>query len=230
MTKKGLTGNQLKLIAMITMTVDHIGLALFPQQVLFRIIGRVSFPIFAFMIVEGCVHTKSIRRYWGTLSAVAALCQIVNFAVLGSLYQCILVTFSMSVALIFLLKIAKEKKTAMAWAAVACGIALAFFITEVLPGLLAHTDFSVDYGFLGVMLPPVVYCGKGKVQKLGYELAMLLALSVCLDKIQLWALLSLPLLALYNGQLGKRNMKYFFYIYYPVHLALIYGAELLLRR
>ena len=229
MIRKGLTGNQLKLIAVITMTIDHIGLALFPQQILFRVIGRLAFPIYAYMIGEGCVHTRSMGRYFGTLAAVAAVCQAVYFVVLGSLFQCVLVTFSMSVALIALVKRAMEKKTAMAWIAVACGIVAAFFVTEVLPGLLSNTDYTVDYRFLGVMLPLMVYLAKGRAQKLWVCAVMLVALGLRVGNVQMWGLLALPLLALYNGQRGKRKMKYFFYIYYPLHLVMIYGVEFLLR-
>lgn len=229
MIKKGLTGNQLKLIAVIAMTLDHIGLTLFPQQIMLRVIGRLAFPIYAYMIGEGCVHTRSMGRYLGTLAAVAAVCQAVYFVALDSLYQCVLVTFAMSVALIALVKRAVEKKTVLDWAAAIGGILLAFFITEVLPGWVPHTDFSVDYGFLGVMLPLMVYLAKGKWQKLWVCAVMLLALGLQVGYVQIWGLLTLPLLALYNGQRGKWKMKYFFYIYYPLHLVAIYGIEFLLQ-
>ena len=230
MRKNGLTGNQLKLIAVIAMTLDHIGLALFPQQILFRVVGRLAFPIYAYMIGEGCVHTRSMGRYFGTMAAVAAVCQAVYYVALDSLFQCVLVTFSISVALIALVKYGMEKRTAMAWTAVVCGIGLAFFITEVLPGLVPHTDFAVDYGFLGVMLPLAVYLAKGRVRKLLACGVILLALGLRIGYVQIWGLLAMPLLALYNGQRGKRKMKYFFYFYYPLHLVAIYGVELLLRQ
>lgn len=230
MRKNGLTGNQLKLIAVIAMTLDHIGLALFPQQILFRVVGRLAFPIYAYMIGEGCVHTRSMGRYFGTMAAVAAVCQAVYYVALDSLFQCVLVTFSMSVALIAVVKYGMEKRTVMAWTAVVCGIGLAFFITEVLPGLVPHTDFAVDYGFLGVMLPLAVYLAKGRVRKLLACGAILLALGLRIGYVQIWGLLAMPLLALYNGQRGKRKMKYFFYFYYPLHLVAIYGVELLLRQ
>lgn len=230
MRKNGLTGNQLKLIAVIAMTLDHIGLALFPQQILFRVVGRLAFPIYAFMIGEGCVHTRSMGRYFGTMAAVAAVCQAVYYVALDSLFQCVLVTFSMSAALIALVKYGMEKKTVMAWTAVVCGIGLAFFITEVLPGLVPHTDFAVDYGFLGVMLPLAVYLAKGRARKLLACGVILLALGLRIGYVQIWGLLAMALLALYNGQRGKRKMKYFFYFYYPLHLVAIYGVELLLRQ
>ena len=226
--KKGLTGNQLKLIAMITMTIDHVGMALFPTQMVFRIIGRLAYPIFAWMIAEGCRYTRSYPRYLGLMAAMAALYQVVYWVAAGSLYQCILVTFSLSIGLIWLVRCAMEKKTPAAWLSVGVGVVLVYFVTEVLPGLLPGTDFSVDYGFFGVLLPLAVYIGKNKGQKLCLAAAVLLALGVCYGDVQMFALLTLPLLALYNGQRGKWKMKHFFYIYYPAHLVAIYLIDMFL--
>ena len=50
------TGNQLKIIALVTMTCDHVGMQIFPQLIWLRIIGRLAFPIYAYMIAEGCAH------------------------------------------------------------------------------------------------------------------------------------------------------------------------------
>ena len=65
--KKGLTSNDLKIVAIITMLIDHIGYYLYPNlnletYVAFRIIGRISMPIFAFLIVQGFLHTKNIKK------------------------------------------------------------------------------------------------------------------------------------------------------------------------
>ena len=68
-----LSGNALKIIAAITMFIDHMGLMLFPKTLIFRYIGRLAFPIFAFMIAEGCRYTRNRLRYWGGLSALALL-------------------------------------------------------------------------------------------------------------------------------------------------------------
>ena len=84
--KKGLTGNQLKIIAMICMTVDHVGFILFPKQEIFRIIGRLAFPIFAYMIAEGCRYTRNYGRYLGTMAAVAAV-QLFLLYFGGSLFR-----------------------------------------------------------------------------------------------------------------------------------------------
>lgn len=57
-----LSGNQLKIIAMITMLIDHIGVNLFPSVTIMRVIGRLSFPIFAYMIAEGCRYTRDRKK------------------------------------------------------------------------------------------------------------------------------------------------------------------------
>ena len=59
-TKTGLTGNQLKLIAMLTMTCDHVGMQIFPQLLWLRVIGRLAMPIYAYMIAEGS-HAEDLR-------------------------------------------------------------------------------------------------------------------------------------------------------------------------
>ncbi len=69
-----MTGNQLKIIALIAMTCDHVGKILLPQIGILQIVGRLAFPIFAYMIAEGCVHTKSKKRYLLTMMGLAAIC------------------------------------------------------------------------------------------------------------------------------------------------------------
>ena len=63
-TKVVLDGNQLKLIAAFAMLLDHMGVLLFPQVRLLRILGRLAYPVFAFMIAEGCRYTKNKLRYF----------------------------------------------------------------------------------------------------------------------------------------------------------------------
>ena len=218
----GLSGNQLKLMALLCMTVDHIGMMLMPRQAIFRIIGRLAFPIYGYMIAEGCHYTRSMKKYLLGLLAVAALCQIVYFVAMDSVYMCIMVTFAMSVGLIWLIKNAREKQSVIAWSAVAAGVFAAFFTTQMLPDLLPKTDFGVDYGFLGVMLPVVVYLCDTKAQKLLAATAVLCLLSLDTWQILWFSLLAVPLLALYNGRRGKRNLKWLFYLYYPAHLGIIW--------
>ena len=106
-----LTGNQLKLIAMLAMTADHVGLQLLPQWGFLRILGRLAMPLYAYMIAEGCRYTRSRSRYFCSIALMGLGCQIVYFFFMGSLYQCILVTFSLSLGLIFLLDWAQKGPT-----------------------------------------------------------------------------------------------------------------------
>ena len=162
MQKLGLTNNQLKLIGLIAMTVDHIGMLLFPRMLFLRVIGRLAFPIFAYVVAEGCRYTRSVPKYLGTMAVVALLCQIVSFVATGSLDQCILVTFTLSVCLIFLLRKATAKRNVFWFMAVIFATAFVFVITELLSG----KNFSVDYGFMGVMLPVCVYAAKNRKMQL----------------------------------------------------------------
>lgn len=227
--KKGLlNGNQLKLIAMIAMTIDHVGLVLFGQYTLLRIIGRLAFPIYAWMIAEGCRHTRSMGKYLASLAVVAVLCQGAYFVTMGSLFMCIMVTFSLSVGICWLLRLAQQKKSVLFGILAVAGIGVAFFLTDILPLLLKGTDYGIDYGFLGVLLPVVLYLCKDKRIQLVAAGGVLCLLAVWTGwKIQWFALLALPLLALYNGQRGKRKLKWLFYIYYPAHLAVIWGIGIL---
>ena len=71
--KPQLTSNELKLFALVVMTVDHIGALLLPQYSVLRIIGRLAFPIFAYMIAEGCAHTSSRLRYFLTILCLTGM-------------------------------------------------------------------------------------------------------------------------------------------------------------
>lgn len=218
----GLTGNQLKIIALIAMTCDHVGLQLLPGVPMLRIIGRLALPIYAYMIAEGCRYTRSRKNYLLRLAALAALCQIVYFVAMGSLYQCILVTFSLSVGLIILLERAAETGK---WGTACIAIAAVWAVCRVLPELLPGTDFAIDYGIWGVLLPVLVYFGgKRKLLMLGIGLVVL---ALQYGGVQWWALLAVPMLALYNGRRGTWKMGNLFYIYYPAHLAVIYGLSLI---
>ena len=233
MRKIGLTGNQLKLIALVTMTIDHMGMILFPHSLLLRIIGRLAFPIYAYMIAEGCRYTRSMPRYLGLLASVAAVCQGVYWVAMGSVYQCILVTFSLAVCLIMLAKRAMQTQKVYWYLALAAGIVGVFLITEILPGLLPGTDFSVDYGFWGVFMPLLAFLPRETWgQKLLFFGGMfILAIEQYLGggfTTQFWSALAIPILVAYNGKPGKLRMKWFFYIFYPAHMAFLYLLSFLI--
>ena len=222
-TRFGLTGNQLKLLAMLTMTIDHIGAILLPQYRFLRIIGRLSMPIYAYMIAEGCFYTHDRRAYFLRLAGVAAVCQVVYALVDRSLYQCILVTFSLSVALICAVENARKKETPLSFIMAAALFAGVYFVCEKLSLFLP--GFHVDYGIWGVLLPVIVYFGGRDL--IAFALGTLL-LCLSLGGLQWWSMLTVPLMALYNGQRGKHRMGWVFYLYYPLHLAILYAISHLL--
>lgn len=226
-TRPGLTGNQLKIVAMAAMTCDHVGLQLLPQIGILRILGRLALPIYAYMIAEGCRYTHDRKNYLLRILALALLCQIVYFVAMGSLYQCILVTFSLSICLIYALDNFERRRTTSSGLLALVSFLAAGFACNLLPQLLPQTDFAVDYGFWGVLLPVFVYCGKGQQQKLLLLTAGLVMLGISFGGIQWWALAAVPLLLAYNGRRGKFPIGKLFYIYYPLHLVIIYGISLL---
>lgn len=215
-----LSNNQLKIIGIITMTIDHIGVYLFPQCEILRIIGRLAFPIFAYMIAEGCAYTKNRRRYLGTLCLVAILYQTAYFALTKSLYMGIFVTFSLSVAFIYVMDFARTHKNHIGMSVLLVALACVLVITDALPKIIR--GFLIDYGFAGVILPALVYGVKTKRDKLFMLSLGLVLLSGIYGGVQWYSLLTVPLLALYNQTRGKIKMKSFFYIYYPLHMTVIY--------
>ncbi|MBQ8301352.1 MAG: hypothetical protein IJX57_05255 [Clostridia bacterium] len=217
-----LSNNQLKIIAIIAMTCDHIGKQILPDMAFLQIIGRIAFPIFAYMIAEGCFYTRNRKKHLLMLISVAIGCQLVYFVFMRSLYQCILVTFSLSVMLIYIVDNAMKKRTFKSFAVVFIAFAVVYLLTEILPNVLIYTDFAIDYGLVGVLLPVFVYTAEKKRDKLVVSALMLIGLAMIIGGIQWYSLLALPLLALYNGEKGKARIKNFFYIYYPLHLAVIY--------
>ena len=223
------SGNQLKLMAMVSMAIDHIGAYLFPHVLWLRIVGRLAFPIYAYMIAEGCRHTRSMGRYFSTMAALAAVCQIVYFFAMDSLYMCILVTFCLSIGLIWLLQFAEfRQQDLLSRILVILGIFAVYFLCQILPGMLSGTDYSIDYGFIGVLIPVAIYACKDKPTQLVTCLISLVCLASESMPLQWWSLLAVIPLLFYSGQRGKRNMKWFFYLFYPAHLLVIHGISLLL--
>lgn len=221
MKKRRLSGNALKILAMIFMTCDHVAVELLPDWDFLRIIGRLAMPIYAYMIAEGCRFTHDRKKYLWRLSSLALLCQVVYFFAVGSLYQCILVTFSLSVCLIWALETSPKSWGLLVFLASA-------FLCEGLPVLLKGTDFAVDYGIVGVCLPALVYFGRTREEKLlGFTLGLIL-LALQYGGIQWFGLGAVSLLMLYSGERGKLPIGRLFYFYYPAHLVVIYGLSLLL--
>lgn len=223
-----LTGNQLKIIAMAAMTLDHVGLLLFPQVPILRILGRLAMPIYAYMIAEGCRYTRSRKKYLLRLLGLGIVCQVVYFLAMDSLYQCILISFSLSVMVIFSVdRVRNQGRIPMFLVSIAA-ICMVWFFCNLLPTLLPGTDYDIDYGICGVFLPVLIWLGKTKKQKLLLFTLGLVLLALDYGGTQWCALFAVPLIALYSGQRGKANIGKLFYVYYPLHLVIIQGISLIL--
>lgn len=226
-----LNGNALKLIAAVTMLCDHAGLMFFPKLHIMRIIGRLAFPIFAFMIAEGCHYTKNRLRYFLSVFLMGVLCQTVYYIFSRDTYLNILLTFSCSIGLIYLLQEWKARQDYR--------ILLLFAVATVLIyGLNRLID--LDYGFWGIMVPvAAAFCHPPRGEKIdsfqnyiniGMLGVALIMLAVRSSSTQSYSLLALPLLLLYSGKRGKRGLKYAFYLFYPLHLAALQAIAWLLAK
>lgn len=234
MPNRGLTGNQLKIIAAISMLLDHVGLLLLPQVRFLRVLGRLAFPIFAYMIAEGCRYTRNKWRYFAGMFGLGLLCQVVYFLFDGSLYMCILITFSLSIPVIYALQLLKRTRKPLAGLLLAVSIGAVYILNQFL---------DIDYGFWGSMVPVFasLFQQPGRedatvpphLDRLPVHLCAL-ALGLCIlamsmaGYIQYFSLLALPILLCYSGKRGKANMKYFFYLFYPFHLAALQGIYMLI--
>lgn len=159
---------------------------------------------------------------------MAVLCQVVFWGATHSLYQCVLVTFSLSVGLCWLIFRARNTVGSGRWLPVILGMGVAIFLCQVLPMLLPDTDYQVDYGIFGVGMPVLLYLCRSRREKLIMATVAMVALAVVSTPLQWCALLALPVLAVYNGQRGVQNFKWFFYLFYPIHLVVIYLISLFL--
>ncbi len=219
---QGLNNNQLKLIAMLSMLLDHAGRELFPQADILPVIGRLAFPVFSYMIAEGCTYTKNRKKYFLSVFIVGALCQAVYFIAEHSLYQNVLITFSLSIAIIFLSDNFIRKKTGRAFIPALLICLFTVFLCIFLPRFTWAKGFHIDYSLAGVLLPVAVYFAPEKKSKAVCFTVMLIVLSLTMGSIQWFSLFSVPLILMYNGKRGKYNLKLLFYVFYPAHLAVIY--------
>lgn len=203
---------QLKCIAIVSMALDHTGAVLYPSQIWLRCLGRIAFPIFCFLIVEGFFHTHDVRRYMGRLGVFALISEIpYDLAFRGVFleygHQNVFFTLLIGIGMMLLLERNRE------WPVKAVILLLAMWLAVLIRS---------DYNFRGVLLIFVFYI---------FHESRWLAVTaggfwnfLYQGVIQKYGVLSVLPLALYNGERG-RKMKYFFYIFYPAHLLLLYGIS-----
>jgi hypothetical protein len=208
----------LKWLAVVTMTVDHVGVLFFPGVTAFRVVGRLAFPLFAYLLVLGMRSTGNLRGYFNRMLFFALVSQVPYALVNG---------------------IQPWEKLNI-YATLILGMVLIYFVDRsnvafVIP-LLASVVVPVDYGVYGTATVLLLYL-IGKDWKMGSLIFVLINLILAAYGAwyQPFAILALPLILLHNaGRLNikldvlsghKAFRKYFFYAYYPLHLIALWGLK-----
>lgn len=225
-----LNGSHLKLIAVVAMLIDHMGviwgsslpflqvplLATITPYYCMRRIGRLAFPLFCFLLTEGFVHTRNRMTYGCNLLAFALISELpYNLMHSGKLLhlgaQNIYFTLLLGFLALWLLE---------------SNLQLSCKVSILIPGMLVLPYLHIDYGQKGVLLIILLYA----LRQQGL-LRALLSLPFLSGGYAAW--LAFVPISLYNGQRGfirGKVLKYAFYAFYPVHILLLYGVKLLLAR
>lgn len=235
-----LDGNQLKLIAVLTMLIDH-GAWLFFEKITqpawyycLRGVGRIAFPVFCFLLVEGFFHTKSCFRYGGRLFIFALLSEIpfdlVMVGQIGSrMQQNVFFTLFLGLLMMVVLR-------QISWRLpVQTGEIFQLFVIFIFSCFAWM--IRCDYDYTGIMLIAIFYLMRENRRGaclLGFLWMGLMALESYLDAEALQNILfifmgygvSFALIFCYNGKQGhflqNRLRRYVFYWFYPVHLMILY--------
>ena len=210
----------LKWIAIITMTVDHVGVIFYPEFTVLRFIGRLSFPLFAYLLILGMENTRNIRNYFARLFIFALISQVPFFLALGfEPFGYLNIFFTLSSGLLFIYFFKKSSVF----------VFVPVFASLVLP---------FDYGIYGIAMIGCMYILKENTKFGVVSLVLLNTLFLVPWSIQFLSISAIPLILLHkNGSLNITRetteeftiplwRKYFFYVYYPLHLALLYIIKL----
>ncbi|MBQ7874371.1 MAG: hypothetical protein IJ306_04320 [Oscillospiraceae bacterium] len=220
MDKPGFAGNTdtgfLKTVAFITMLADHVGYLFFPAEILWRIVGRIAFPLFAYCLALGFFYTKSVRKYFIRLLCFSFVSQV-PYTLCFYPYE-----FGGSIA-DFHLNIGFTMMLGL-WAI--WGIDRKKYLHAVIAVLLSFVP-AVEYGFYGVAVMIIAYLFMKK-EKSFFGIAMGLALASPFFEFftagyldpQGFAVLALPLM-LTKTKTGIKIPKWLNYGFYPIHLCLL---------
>ena len=248
--KKGLNSNALKMIAIIAMTIDHIAWLVFPDYphevlpVILHIIGRLTCPIMCYFIAEGYHYTKNIRKYTCRLFVFAV---ISHFAYIfasadfvdwksfipfyyGNILNQTSVIWPLAWGLV-MLRIVNSEKIPKQW------------VKTVLILLICLVTFPSDWSCIASLCILAFGTNRGKLRTQSVWLIIYVAIYAAVycfaidwvyGLVQMGVVLAIPFIKLYNGKRGKnprvnKIMKWFFYIYYPLHLAILGTIQLALR-
>lgn len=227
-----LSGSVLKLIALITMFIDHTGAVLLSQMnsavvpyfvigqekislyYIFRLIGRTAFPIFCFLLVEGFVHTKNRRKYSESLFIFALISEIPwNLVHSGNIIyekQNVFFTLFLGELALYFIESFKENKK--------------YLFLSLVGVLIAGLFLNADYGLYGIGLIIALYLLRSN--------RILQCITGCCFFAKPWKVApAFALTGMYNGERGfikSKPLKYIFYAAYPVHLMILYIIRLVL--
>lgn len=228
--KNGINSNQLKTIAIIAMTIDHLVSVIWPGYpkdwwiIALHIIGRLTAPTMWFLIAEGYHYTRNVKKYIGRLFLFAIISHFAyNFA-----FGIPFIPFQTSVfnqtSVIW----------SLAWGVVAIALtdeknfALKGWQKSVLVMIICVITFCSDWSCIAVLAILAIYGNRGNLKKqvfgmmicvLMYAVIYFLFIDKVYGIIQLFVIICVPFIKQYNGERGKwKGMKWFFYLYYPAHL------------
>lgn len=238
--KRTLDANSIKVIAIIAMTIDHIAWLLFPGYshdaipVLLHIVGRITCPIMCYFIAEGYHHTKNVRKYTQRLFAFSFISHFAYIFFINYLDWKSFIPFYYGDLL--------NQTSVMwplAWGLVMLRIADSEKIREHLKPILiigiCLITFPSDWSCIASLCILAFGTNRGNLKKqmlwmlfyvAMYSAVYCFAMDPVYGLIQMAVVLAIPIIRMYNGQRKKsrcinRVMKYFFYIYYPLHLFLL---------
>lgn len=194
---------QIKLLAVILMVIDHIGFFIFKDVVILRIIGRLSFPLFAFLIANGYLYTRDVKKYFLRLFIFANIIQIPSLF----MYIPINIFYTLSFGLLCIIVYESQKDVTLK----VVGILIILGITNII---------GPDYGIYGVLVILIIHVFRGKYLHISFGILLTGLLYYGIDHIQHFAALTPFIMKLYNKEKGPK-MKYFFYLFYPVHLVFL---------
>ena len=229
MEKSGLSQEALKLIACITMLIDHVGAVFFPSVVWLRIIGRISFPIYCFLLAEGAAYTKNAGKYALRLLICAILSEIPHDLAFGQPFSLGFFTVMMTMLIGF----------GMLWA---MGKTDKWWIKLPIIGVamvIART-LNVSYGWRGILVIAIFAFTRKKRFAWAVQLVLLAVLFWTMSStkiaigsfrlpIQVLGVLALIPIHLYSGRKITKNkwVQWSFYLFYPLHLLALYLIKLL---
>ena len=234
----GLTSNMLRILAMAFMICDHLWAKVVPGNDWMTYVGRMTFPIFAFMISEGFIHTSNLKKYILRLLAFAVISEIpFNLFYGGSWFYPYHqnVMFTLLFGLLAIMLIDKAKKNRDAKTIVKSALLV------ILLGIASFICF-VDYGFWGFLIIIKFYLFRIFPFAWLAQLAAMVIINCELFEGQFivvdlfgksfefatqgFAVFSLIPIWLYGGRKGKSSkiMQYGFYAFYPLHMIIIYLA------